>query len=247
MRLPDGSQVSGDPLLGDDPAGSATGLGIAEEFVDASGQTPDTADVENQLKTGTTTVGLQTDDGVVLATDQRASLGNMVQDKAAQKIYEIHPSAAITISGGVSQAQSLVSTLQAETRLYESRRGKDMSIQAVSTLIGNLLRSGAFFIVVPVLGGVDDDGAHVYSYDALGGMSEQEYTVSGSGSQYALGVLEGRYEEGLSLEEAESAAIDAVSAAMERDVASGNGMRVATITEDGVSVDVYDEPEEIPN
>lgn len=243
MRLPDGSQVSGDPLLGDDPTGDATGLGLAEEVVDTSGQGGPAPDVQEQLKTGTTTVGLQTEDAVVLATDQRASLGNMVQDKHAKKIYEIHPAAAITISGGVSQAQSLVSTLRAESRLYEARRGKDMSIQAISTLIGNLLRSGAFFIVVPVLGGVDDEGPHVYSYDALGGMSEQNYVVSGSGSQYALGVLERRYEEDLDVETAEDAAVDAVASAIERDTASGNGMRVATITDEGFEVDVYDEGE----
>jgi proteasome beta subunit len=38
---------------------------------------PDMDDAEI-TKTGTTTVGLTTTDGVVLATDRRASLGNMV-------------------------------------------------------------------------------------------------------------------------------------------------------------------------
>jgi len=41
-----------------------------------------------------------------------------------------------------------------------------MSMEALSTLTGNLLRSGAFYIVQPILGGVDDEGSHIYSIDA---------------------------------------------------------------------------------
>src|SRR6056297_3127488 len=191
------------------------------------------------MKTGTTTVGLKTEDGVVLATDMRASMGYMVSSKDVQKVEEVHPRGALTIAGSVSAAQSLISTLKAETSLYETRRGKDMSMEALSTLTGNLLRTGAFFIVQPILGGVDDDGAHIYSIDALGGTTEEEYTVTGSGSQYALGVLEQEYHDELSLDEAETVAAKAIQSAVERDLASGNGINVAVVTEDGVDITRY--------
>jgi proteasome beta subunit len=191
------------------------------------------------MKTGTTTVGLKTDEGVVLATDMRASLGNMVSSKDVQKVEEIHPTGALTIAGSVSAAQNLISSLQAEVRLYEARRGEDMSMQALSTLTGNFLRSGAFLIVSPILGGVDDEGSHIYSIDALGGTTEEEYTVTGSGSQFALGVLEQHYEDDLSLDEAEEVAARAIKSAVERDLASGNGINVAVVTEDGVEVSKY--------
>jgi proteasome beta subunit len=191
------------------------------------------------MKTGTTTVGLKTDEGVVLATDMRASLGNMVSSKDVQKVEEIHPTGALTIAGSVSAAQNLISSLQAEVRLYEARRGEDMSMQALSTLTGNFLRSGAFLIVSPILGGVDDEGSHIYSIDALGGTTEEEYTVTGSGSQFALGVLEQHYEDDLSLDEAEEVAARAIKSAVERDLASGNGINVAVVTEDGVDVSKY--------
>ncbi|XVH31510.1 archaeal proteasome endopeptidase complex subunit beta [Haloferacaceae archaeon DSL9] len=191
---------------------------------------------EDTMKTGTTTVGIRTDEGVVLATDMRASMGYMVSSKDVQKVEEIHPRGALTIAGGVSAAQSLISSLRAEVRLYEARRGENMSMQALSTLIGNFLRSGAFFIVSPILGGIDDEGSHVYSFDPVGGMSEEEYTVSGSGSQYALGVLEQEYNDELSLEEAKTLAARAIKSAVERDLASGNGINVAIVTEDGVDI-----------
>lgn len=200
---------------------------------------------DKEMKTGTTTVGLSTADGVVLATDMRASLGRMVSSKDVQKVEEIHPRGALTIAGSVSAAQSLISSLRAEVSLYEARRGKDMSMQALSTLTGNLLRSGAFYIVQPILGGVDDEGSHIYSIDALGGTTEEDYTVTGSGSQYALGVLEQEFEDEMSVEEAETVAAKCIQSAVERDLASGNGINVAVVTEDGVDITRYEDISEL--
>ncbi|WP_372911552.1 archaeal proteasome endopeptidase complex subunit beta [Salinigranum sp.] len=199
----------------------------------------------NEMKTGTTTVGLKTEDGVVLATDMRASAGYMVASKDVQKVEEIHPTGALTIAGSVSAAQSLIRSLKAEVRLYESRRGEDMSMQALSTLTANFLRSGAFLIVQPILGGVDDEGPHIYSIDPLGGTTEEEYTVTGSGSQYALGVLEQEYDEALSIEDAKTVAARAIKSAVERDLASGNGINVAVVTEEGVDISRHKDFEEV--
>jgi len=205
------------------------------EFPDRAGDEAS----EKELKTGTTTVALTAGDAVVLATDMRASGGRMVASKNVQKVEEIHPTGALTIAGSVSAAQNLISSLKAEVRLYESRRGEDMSMEALATLTGNFLRSGAFLIVAPLLGGVDDDGAHVYSLDPLGGTTEEEYAVSGSGSPYALGVLEQEYDDGLSVEEARSVAVRSVQSASERDTASGNGINIAVVTGDGVEIEKF--------
>ncbi|MFC6725399.1 archaeal proteasome endopeptidase complex subunit beta [Halobium palmae] len=229
MRTPNSGDL--DPLNGDHSNVFGPELG---EFPEADRRAEPAKD--EQMKTGTTTVGLKTAEGVVLATDMRASLGGMVSSKDVQKVEQIHPRAALTIAGSVSAAQSLIRNLRAETSLYETRRGNDMSMQALSTIVSNFLRSGAFFIVQPLLGGVDDTGPHVYSLDALGGMSEEDYSVTGSGSQYALGVLEQEYDEGLTVDEAESVAAQAIQSAVERDLASGNGINLAVATEDGVDI-----------
>ena len=191
---------------------------------------------EQTLKTGTTTVGLATEEGVVLATDRRASAGNMVASKDARKIHQIHPTAALTISGAVGAAQSLVRSLRAEVNLNEARRGEVMSMQALSTLTGNFLRSGAFFIVHPILGGVDTEGGHVYNLFPDGSVMEEDYTATGSGSPFALGVLESQHNAGLNAENARTVAIRAVHSATERDTASGNGISIVTITDDGVGI-----------
>lgn len=44
-----------------------------------------------------------------------------------------------------------------------------------------------------LLGGVDEDGASIYSLDAAGGMIKDTFISTGSGSTFAYGVLEDRY------------------------------------------------------
>lgn len=200
---------------------------------------------ESMLKTGTTTVGVRTENGVVLGTDRRASMGRMVSSKTVKKVEQIHPTGALTIAGSVSAAQSLLASLKAEVSLYESRRGDEMSMTGLATLTGNLLRSGAFFIVQPVLGGVDQEGSHIYSLDPLGATMEEDYTVSGSGSQFALGVLEQQYEDGLSMDEAVTVTTRSIESALERDTASGNGIVIARVTEEGVDIEEYEDLAEL--
>ena len=192
-------------------------------------------------ETGTTTIGIATEDAVVIATDKRASLGGrFVSNKNVQKVEQIHPRAALTLVGSVGGAQSFIRTLRAEVNLYEARRGQHMSMTALSTLAGNFARGGPFLAINPILGGIDEDGSHVYSIDPAGGVMEDNYTVTGSGLTVAYGTLEDRYEPEMSLPEAQNAAVAGVEAAAERDTGSGNGVYLATVTTDGVDIDDYD-------
>jgi len=203
---------------------------------DRSGQ-----DTEKVNKTGTTTIGITTSEGVVIATDMRASLGGrFVSNKNVQKVEQIHPTAALTLVGSVGGAQSFIRSLRAEVNLYEARRGENMSMQALSTLAGNFARGGPFIAINPILGGVDEDGHHVYSIDPAGGVMKDDYTVTGSGLTVAYGTLEDRYEDDMSNEEAKEVAAAAINAAAERDTGSGNGIYLAAVTDEGVDIDGYD-------
>ncbi|QLH84354.1 proteasome subunit beta [Halosimplex pelagicum] len=184
--------------------------------------------------TGTTIVAIVADDGVVMAADQRASLGGkFTTNKNAEKISRVHPTAALAISGSVGPAQNLIRSLRAETSLYESRREEPMSMRALSQTAGHLVRG---LPVAPILGGVDAEGGHVYELDGGGSVMATDYAAGGSGMQVAYGVLERRFDP-----EATGAAVAAVEAASERDTASGNGVTVATVTADGVDIEGYDE------
>ena len=205
------------------------------------------ADEEDVVaKTGTTTVGIATPDGVVVGTDRRASLGGrFVSNKSVQKVEQIHPQAVLTLVGSVGGAQSFIRTLRSEASLSETRRDEPLSINALATLAGNFARGGPFIAINPILAGVDEEGSHVYSIDPAGGVMEDDYTVTGSGMQLAHGTLEGEYSDDLTLDEATTLAAKAVHAATERDTGSGNGFVLATITEDGVDIEEYDDVAEL--
>lgn len=207
---------------------------------ESAGEGPDSAE------TGTTSVGVTTADSVVIATDRRASLGGrVVSNKSVTKVEQVHDRAALTMVGSVGGAQSFIRSIRSEASLYEARRGTDMSIDALATLASNFLRGGPFFRINPILGGVDDTGPHVYSIDPMGGLSESEYVVTGSGMQFALGVLEQEYDEDLSHEDGIEIATRAVQSASERDTASGNGVTIAEVTADGVEIHGHETVEEL--
>lgn len=196
------------------------------------------------VKTGTTTVALTTADGVVVAADRRASLGGrFVANKNAVKIDEIHPRAAVAISGSVGGGQEFVRQLRANTGLYESRRGEDMSIESLARVAGDLMRGKPGMML---LGGVETDGtARAFSVDGGGGVMEDEYVASGSGMTMATGALERNYREDLSMDEGVRVAAEAVDSASERDTASGNGLTIARITGEGVELSSYDDTDEV--
>jgi len=184
--------------------------------------------------TGTTIVAIAVADGVVMAADQRASLGGkFTTNKNAEKISRVHPTAALAISGSVGPAQDLIRSLRAETNLYESRRDERMSMRALSQTAGHLVRG---LPVAPILGGVDAEGGHVYELDGRGSVMATNYAAGGSGMQVAYGVLERQSDPEATLGEATEVAVAAIEAASERDTASGNGVTVATITADGVEI-----------
>jgi proteasome beta subunit len=89
------------------------------------------------------------------------------------------------------------------------------------------------FILQSVIGGVDDQGPHIFALDPLGSVTEEKCVSTGSGSPVAYGVLEPGYKEGMSVKEAIPLVVRAVNSAMKRDSASGDSFDVAIVSTEG--------------
>jgi proteasome beta subunit len=189
-------------------------------------------DGTQQLKTGTTTVGIVCKDGVVMGADMRATMGNLISHKETQKLFRIDDHMALTIAGLVGDAQVLARWLEAEVELYKVKRGAPMSVKAASTLLSNIMNQRKFapFYVQLLVGGVDLEGSHVYSLDSAGGSIPDKFVTTGSGSVFVYGVLEDHYKDDIAIEEGLDLAVRGITAAMKRDSASGDGMNVCSIT-----------------
>lgn len=188
-----------------------------------------------ELMTGTTTVAIVCKDGVVMATEHRATAGHMIAHKATQKLFRIDANLGLTVAGLVGDAQVLARYITAEAELYRLKRGRPMSVKSCSTLMANIVGGRRYFPywVQLIIAGVDDDGGHTYSIDAAGGSIRDEYVTTGSGSPFVYGVLEDHYKKDISTEQGADLAIRSMTAAMKRDSASGNGMSVALIDKKG--------------
>jgi proteasome beta subunit len=192
-------------------------------------------EIMDQIKKGTTTVGLICNGGVVLASEKRATMGSFIASKAAKKIYQVDDRMGITTAGIVGDAQALVRLMEVEARLYKIRRGESMTVRGMSTLLSNVMSGQRFFpyIVQLLIGGIDRDGPHIFSIDPFGGNTEErEIAATGSGSPIAYGVLEDRYSTDMSMKTGISLAIQALHSAMKRDSASGEDMEVIVITKE---------------
>jgi proteasome beta subunit len=131
--------------------------------------------------------------------------------------------------------QTLARYLNAEANLYRLKRDQKIPVKSAATLMSNILNQRKFYpyYVQLVLAGFDSTGGHVYSLDAAGGAIPDKYTAGGSGSPYVFGVLEDTYKDDLSTDAGIDIAIRAITAAKNRDSASGGMTNIAVITKDG--------------
>ena len=193
------------------------------------------------MKTGTTTLALQCKDGVVLAADKRATSGYLIAHKKFDKIISITNNIAVTVAGTVSDVQLLAKYIKAELKLKQIRTYKESSVKEAANLLSMMVYNNIRKMsMIPgishfIVGGKDEAGFHIYDLSPDGSISEiDDYNTSGSGSVMVYGVLETLYKKNMSVDEGVKLAVKSINAAIQRDIASGNGMDVVTITKEGI-------------
>ncbi len=190
-----------------------------------------------QAYTGATAVGIRVNDGVVLAAEKRVSYGGFVMSKSARKVFLITGRLGIACAGLFADLQAVGRMLEAEVRFYEVSLKKTMKTAAAAKLLANILYSYKLFPLISetLVGGVDEEGPHLFVLDPVGSVIEDDYAAVGSGAPIAIGVIESEYRRDASLDEAKQLAIKAVKVAMERDASSGDGIDVLVIGKNNVS------------
>jgi len=198
-------------------------------------------DTDDYVKKGTTTVAVICKDGVVMGADRRATAGSLIVNKKTEKVQIINDSMALTMAGTVSDAQLLTKLIKAETNLKKIRTGRMPNVREVANMLGNMVYGNIRkFSIIPgishfIMGGMDEEGYHVYDIFADGSVTEiDDYITSGSGSVMAYGVLETLYRKDMTIDEGVKLTVRCINAAIQRDSASGNGIDIISITKDGL-------------
>jgi proteasome beta subunit len=196
----------------------------------------------------TTILALTFADGVLMAGDRRATMGNLIAHRELEKVYPADEYSCVGIAGTAGIAVELVRLFQVELEHYEKIEGTLMSLDGkanrLSTMLrGNLGLAMQGLVVVPLFAGYDLDTAtgRIFSYDVTGGRYEERFHHGvGSGSLFARGSLKKRWRPDLDLDAAVRVAVEALEDAADDDSATGGADEqrrlyplISTVTEAG--------------
>ncbi|GGK01955.1 proteasome subunit beta [Pilimelia anulata] len=183
---------------------------------------------------GTTIVAISHADGVVLAGDRRATMGNLIASRDIEKVHAADAYSLIGIAGTAGIGIEMIRLFQVELEHYEKIEGAMLSLDGkanrLATMIrGNLGAALQGLAVIPLFGGFDLDAppgqapGRIFSFDIAGGRYEETagYEAIGSGSLFAKAALKKRYRPGLSADEATRLAVEALYDAADDDTATG--------------------------
>jgi len=197
---------------------------------------------------GTTIVAIKFKDGVLIASDKQATAGMMVYHKKVQKLHQITDNILMGAAGLVGDIQALVKILQANLKLKYLRSKNEPTAEEAANFLSTLMNYYKWFpfFTEVIIVGKDNDDYNIYEIDEAGGLEKYDNFVStGSGMMFALGVLETEYKENMSEEEAKELAKKAVLAAIKRDLGSGYGIEIWTLTKEGLKKELYEVKEEL--
>ncbi|KOX02845.1 proteasome subunit beta [Micromonospora sp. NRRL B-16802] len=181
----------------------------------------------------TTIVAISAADGVVMAGDRRATMGNLIAQRDIEKVHPADAYSLVGIAGTAGIGIELMRLFQVELEHYEKIEGAMLSLDGkanrlASMIRGNLGAAMQGLAVVPLFAGFDLAAAdpakagRIFSFDVTGGPYEETgYDAIGSGSLFAKSALKKRFRAGLSVEDATRLAVEALYDAADDDTATG--------------------------
>ncbi|KAL9652886.1 hypothetical protein ABK040_010918 [Willaertia magna] len=201
------------------------------------------------IKLGSTAVGIQTPDGVVLAVEKRLT-SSLLDPSSVEKIMEIDTHIGCAMSGLTADARTLVEHARVETQYHRFTFNEPMTIESTTQAVCDLaLRFGEGdddeeggmsrpFGVALLIAGIDENGPSLYHTDPSGTFVRYEAKAIGAGSEGAQTTLQEEYHKSMTLEEAENLALTILKQVMEEKV-NGSNVEIASITVNNPVFTIY--------
>ncbi len=176
----------------------------------------------------TTIIAIVYKNGVLMAGDRRATVGNLVAQKDIEKVFPADSESIIGIAGSAGIALEMVKLFQVELEHYEKIEGTQLSVVGKANRLSVLLKGNlglAFqgLAAIPLFAAYDKqlDQGRVFSYDVTGGRYEEhEYYAVGSGSIFAKSSIKKMYSENIDEKMTIRIALESLYDAAEEDSAT---------------------------
>lgn len=186
-------------------------------------------------KTGTTIVGIIFKDGVILGADTRATEGNIVSDKNCEKIHYLAKNMYCCGAGTAADTEMTTKMISSQLELHRLSTNRVVPVPCASTLLKQyLFRYQGHVSAALVLGGVDNQGSHIYCIHPHGSADRLPYATMGSGSLAAMAVFESRWKPDMSEEDGKKLIRDAIAAGIFNDLGSGSNIDLCVIRKNSV-------------
>ena len=178
-----------------------------------------------------------------MAADRQVSAGHVVMSKDKQKAVKINDYLVFSGCGLAAASDRIKKLLPAELKLKELRSKSRPTVRQAANLLAEVIyhniRQPSMIPdeIGALIAGFNEDGTtELYTIDPAGSIKKiEDYDANfGSGMPYVLGLLERQYKKGLSVKEGVELAKEAVKSSTQRDMGSGYGIDVFTITKDGI-------------
>jgi len=153
----------------------------------------------------------------------------------SKKVIEINPFLLGTMAGGAADCMYWERYLGMRCRLHELKEKERISVAAASKLLANILYGykGMGLSVGTMIAGWDKTGPKLYHVDSEGTRLQGDKFSVGSGSTYAMGVLDQGYTFDMSVEEAIKLGRRSIYHATHRDAYSGGTVNLYHVQETG--------------
>lgn len=153
------------------------------------------------VRRGTTSLGIRTAQGVVLAADKRAR-SPLMEESSIEKLHKADEHIGIASAGHVADARQLVDIARQQAQFEQLRYAEPISVETlaknVTDHIQQYTQSGGSrpFGVALLFGGVVNGTPRLYESDPSGTPYEWKATAVGGESSDVQGYLEEHYDDG---------------------------------------------------
>ena len=192
------------------------------------------------MKRGTTTAGLKFRDGVVLVCDKRIA-SRLIIPESIEKMFKIADHIGIATSGLVADARQLVARARVESQVNRITYAADIPVDVLVKKLCDFKQSftqyggSRPFGTALLIGGVDDNGIHLYETDPSGAYQSYHAGAIGSGRNSVVEYFEQNWKEGLTLNAAMKMGLEALRDANDSEL-NRDAVEVVVVDQNGYSI-----------
>jgi proteasome alpha subunit len=184
-------------------------------------------------KRGTASVGVRTEDGVVIAADRHAR-SPLIERDSIEKIHEIDSHVGVASAGHVADARQLIDVARRQAQVNRLRYDEPASVESLTKEITDYIQQytqtgGARpFGVALLVAGIEDGEPRLFETDPSGTPYEWQAVAIGGSREDIQSFLEDEYADEMDLEGGIELALRAL-ASVNEDGLDATGVDIATI------------------